>query len=148
MIDHPNVAIVRRMYERFGAGDFATIRDELFTNDVLWHLPGHHPLSGTKRGPEEVLAFFRVLLDTGIKVEMMTFTGTDTYVVDVHRSYTDAGSTIALNCAVHQIRGSRIAEVQMFVADQHAVDAFFWSRVDLEPIPDRLAGVRGAEKRP
>jgi len=26
-------------------------------NDIAWTIPGHHPLAGTKRGIDEVLAF-------------------------------------------------------------------------------------------
>ncbi|MGK3986306.1 nuclear transport factor 2 family protein [Sorangium sp. So ce136] len=145
-MDHPNVAIVQRMYERFGAGDMDTIRDQLFTSDILWHLPGHHPLAGTMRGPDEVLAFFQTLLGVGIKIDMKAITGTDTYVINVHRAYTDQDSTISLECAVHQIRGGRIAEVQVLSADQHAIDAYLWAKVNLKPLPDRLAGSEGVQE--
>ena len=33
-----------------------TIRNEIFAPDIVWNLPGRHPLSGTKHGAEEVLA--------------------------------------------------------------------------------------------
>lgn len=42
----------------------------------------------------------------------------------------------------------RIAEVQVFVADQRAVDALFWSTVSLKPLPDRLVGPMGRGGRP
>jgi len=54
---HPNIALVQRMYECFNRNDMDTIRNEIFAPDLLWNLPGRHPLSGVKHGAEEVLAF-------------------------------------------------------------------------------------------
>ena len=43
-----------------------TIRNELFHPDITWRMPGHHPLSATMRGVDEVLAFFQALFTAGI----------------------------------------------------------------------------------
>ena len=55
---NPNLALVQRMYECFNKNDMETIRREIFAPDLVWNLPGRHPLAGTKHGAEEVLAFF------------------------------------------------------------------------------------------
>ena len=61
--------------------------------NLVWNLPGHHPLAGTKNGPDEVLAFFAALRRANIQVTLDPAadpaTGIDTFgdstVVEVHR---------------------------------------------------------------
>lgn len=139
---HPNVAIVERMYECFNRGDMDSIRQEIFAPDLVWRLPGHHPLSGTKNGADEVIAFFGQLNKAGIQVDLINIDawGEDT-VVEVHRGHGQASGAVldALNCTHYQIRDGKIANVQVYISDQHTVDQFFWAVYALKPIPDRLA---------
>ncbi|MEJ1929452.1 nuclear transport factor 2 family protein [Nostoc sp. NIES-2111] len=139
---HPNVQIVERMYECFNRGDMNTIRNEIFAPDLVWRLPGHHPLSGTKNGADEVIAFFAELNRGGIQVDLINIDawGEDT-VVEVHRGHGQRNGAVldALNCTHYHIRNSKIADVQVYISDQHTVDQFFWAAYALKPIPDRLA---------
>ena len=92
---HPNIALVQRMYECFNRNDMDTIRREIFAPDLVWNLPGRHPLAGTKHGAEEVLAFFAQLVKANIQVTLDPAsdpnTGVDTFgdstVVEVHRGH-------------------------------------------------------------
>ena len=68
-----NTQLVFRMYECFGKGDMDTIRTELFHPEITWRMPGHHPLSATMRGVDEVLAFFQALFTAGIVVDNAHF---------------------------------------------------------------------------
>jgi uncharacterized protein len=142
MAAHPNVTIVQRMYECFNKNDMDTIRREIFAPDLIWRLPGHHPLSGVKHGPEEVIAFFGQLVKSNIQVDLTKIDawGEDT-VVEVHRGHGQNNGAVldAINCTHYQIRGGKIADVQVFMSDQHAADNFFWAAYQLKPIPDRLA---------
>ncbi|WP_250122565.1 nuclear transport factor 2 family protein [Chroococcidiopsis sp. CCMEE 29] len=138
-----NVELVQRMYECFNRGDMDTIRKEVFAPELVWRLPGHHPLSGTKQGAEEVIAFFEELSRSGIQVDLI---GLDTFgedtVVEVHRGHGTAANGAVLdarNCTHYQVREARIADVQVYISDQHAVDQFFNAVYTLKPIPDRLA---------
>lgn len=138
-----NVELVQRMYECFNRGDMDTIRKEVFAPELVWRLPGHHPLSGTKQGAEEVIAFFEELSRSGIQVDLI---GLDTFgedtVVEVHRGHGTAANGAVLdarNCTHYQVREGRIADVQVYISDQHAVDQFFNAVYTLKPIPDRLA---------
>jgi uncharacterized protein len=137
-----NVSIVQRMYDCFNRSDMDTIRNEIFARDLVWHLPGRHPLGGTKNGTEEVLAFFQQLRRANINVELIRLDnfGDDT-VVEVHRGRGQSGSAVldALNCTHYRIANGRIAEVQVYISDQYAVDNFFGAVFQLKPIPDRLA---------
>src|SRR5437763_15430490 len=63
-----NVDLVRGMYDCFDTGDLETIRREIFAADLVWHLPGRHPLAGTKNGADEVIAFFAQLRRANIQV--------------------------------------------------------------------------------
>lgn len=139
---HPNVAIVERMYECFNRGDMDSIRQEIFAPDLVWRLPGHHPLSGTKNGADEVIAFFGQLNKAGIQVDLINIDawGEDT-VVEVHRGHGQAKGAVldALNCTHYQIRDGKIANVQVYISDQYTVDHFFSAAYALKPIPDRLA---------
>lgn len=136
-----NVELVELMYESFNKGDMDSIRNEVFAPDLVWNLPGRHPLSGVKNGASEVIAFFEQLGKSGIQVDLIRLDnfGDDT-VVEVHRGHGEAGGAVldALNCTHYHIRDGRIAEVQVYIGDQHAVDNFFWQVYSLKPIPDRL----------
>jgi hypothetical protein len=155
-----NVGLVQRMYDCFNRNDLDTIRNEIFAPDLVWNLPGRHPLSGTKNGAEEVIAFFAQLVRANIQVildpQSDPATGVDTFgedtVVEVHRgrgttTVRDAAGNEsqvtlnALNCTHYQIRDGRIARVQVYISDQYTVDTFFWAVYALKPIPDRLADV-------
>lgn len=139
---HPNVAIVERMYECFNRADLETIRQEIFAPNLIWRLPGHHPLAGTKNGPEEVLAFFGQLNKANIQVTLVNIDAWgDDIVVEVHRGAGKSGDAVlnALNCTHYHITNGKIDDVQVYISDQHAVDQFFNTVYQLKPIPDRLA---------
>jgi ketosteroid isomerase-like protein len=146
------------MYDCFNRDDLDTIRREIFAPDLVWNLPGHNPVAGTKRGSEEVLAFFAALRRANIQVTLDPqsdpATGIDSFgestVVEVHRgrgttTIRDAsGNEVqvtlnALNCTHYQIENGRIARVQVYMSDQHAADTFFNAVYQLAPIPTRLA---------
>jgi ketosteroid isomerase-like protein len=153
-----NVFLVQRMYECFNRDDLNTIRNEIFATDLVWNLPGHNPVAGTKHGAEEVVAFFAALRRANIAVTLdpQNDRATGIYswgpstVVEVHRgsgtaTVRDASGNEqqvtlnALNCTHYHIRDGRIANVQVYISDQHAVDLFFNAVYQLKPIPDRLA---------
>ncbi|HJZ60495.1 MAG TPA: nuclear transport factor 2 family protein [Gemmataceae bacterium] len=142
MAQHPNVAIVTSMYECFNRGELDTIRNKLFAKDLVWNLPGRHPLAGTKCGAEEVIAFFNELVKSNIKVDLVRIDawGDDT-VVEVHRGHGRVGDAVldALNCTHYRIKDGKIAEVQVYMSDQYGADNFFSAIYEYAPIPQRLA---------
>ncbi len=153
-----NMRLVTRMYDCFNRDDMDTIRREVFAPNLIWNLPGHHPLAGTKNGPDEVLAFFAALRRANIRVTLDPAadpaTGIDSFgdstVVEVHRGQGEAtipdnsGTPVtyrlnALNCTHYHISNGRIDRVQVYISDQHTVDQFFNAVYQLAPIPNRLA---------
>ena len=141
--DSPTVAVVQRYYQAYASGDRNQIRS-FFAPDVTWTIPGHHPLAGTKRGADEVLAFFDRLAEAKFQAEVLFLGGNDRYVVDVHRGWSNIEGEAATNidqlwALLFRIQGDRIVEAVNFPGDQHAADAFFWRHFPLKPLPDRLA---------
>lgn len=141
-MSNQNVAIVQKMYECFNQGDLDTIRKEVFAPNLIWNLPGRHPLGGTKEGVDEVLAFFGELVKTNVKVDLIKIDafGEDT-VVEVHRGHGEINGFAldALNCTHYHIRDGKIADVQVYMSDQYSADNFFSAIFQYKPIPARLA---------
>jgi uncharacterized protein len=139
-----NVALVQTFYEAYSANDVDRMKREVLAPDVTWAIPGHHPLSGVKRGAEEIAAYFAQLPKAGFQAEPLVVAAEGDYVIDVHRgwaAYEDA--TLDMHWVlVYRIEDGRIREVENYAADQHAADLFFthvWGE-ELKPIPDRLQG--------
>jgi ketosteroid isomerase-like protein len=136
---HPNLQVVERFFAAYAARDVGAVRAAL-APDVVWRIPGHHPLAGPKHGVDEVLAFFDQLARADMKAEPYAQAVTDDYVLDFHRGWSAAGARLDTTwCLAFRFAGGRIQEVTNLCADQHAADAFFWSVYRLKPIPERLA---------
>jgi ketosteroid isomerase-like protein len=140
---HPAMAVVDKMYACFAAGDMATLKSDVFASDIEWNLPGHHPLSGVKKGPDEVIAFFVALMQTGVVVDNVSFgTMGEDGVVERHTGHGklhNGEEIIFPTCSYYQISGGKIHRVQVYTGDQHGVDRYFWEMYELKNIPDRLA---------
>ena len=136
-----NIQVVQEFFAAYGSNDLEGIAAVLDEN-VQWHIPGRHPLFGTKNGRAEVLAFFGKLSIAGFQAEPIYFGADDTYVVDIHRGWSNAegrpnvDTTWAL---VYRIEDGKIVEATNLSADQDAANTFFWSQYTLAPLPVRLA---------
>ncbi|MDA4848436.1 nuclear transport factor 2 family protein [Hoeflea poritis] len=136
-----NIKVVQDFFAAYGANDLdgiAAVMDE----NVKWHIPGRHPLSGTKRGRDEVLAFFARLGVAGFKAEPIYFGADETYVVDIHRGWSNAEGKPNVDTVwalVYRIVDGKIVEATNLSADQDAANTFFWSQYRLAPVPQRLA---------
>lgn len=136
-----NMKVVQDFFAAYGANDLGGIAAVMDEN-VKWHIPGRHPLSGTKNGRDEVLAFFAQLGVAGFQADPIYFGADDTHVVDIHRGWSNAegkpnvDTTWAL---VYRIENGKIVEATNLSADQDAANTFFWSQYQLAPVPERLA---------
>jgi ketosteroid isomerase-like protein len=137
-----NVDIILTMYRYFESGDVARISTELMHPDIVWRVPGHHPLAGAHTGPEQVLGFLGRMAATGIQFTDLHFGQLDDgTVVEKHLGIAKLGAEqVELPAAVtYGIRDGRIADVRVNSGDQHALDRFVWSAVTLRPVTERLA---------
>jgi ketosteroid isomerase-like protein len=57
VVEHPNVGLIREAISTFSRGDFDACRD-YFTQDVIWHVGGNHPLSGDHCGRDAIFEYF------------------------------------------------------------------------------------------
>jgi ketosteroid isomerase-like protein len=130
MTDHPNLELLRRGYAAYGAGDMDTI-NELFADDVVWHVAGRSPLAGDYSGKEQVFGFFATLQemsDGTSKVEVHDLLANDEHgVALVIESATRNGRSHTGNAThVFHLRDGKVTEFWDAQTDQHAADEF-WS---------------------
>lgn len=85
---HPNIATIHRFFEASNRSDMNIVR-EIATPDIVWRIPGHHPLAGPKQGIDEISAFLRALGRAKFRSDLLYIGGNDNYVVDVHRGYSN-----------------------------------------------------------
>lgn len=136
-----NIKVVQDFFAAYGASDLDGIAAVMDAN-VKWHIPGRHPLSGTKIGRDEVLAFFEQLGTAGFQAEPIYFGADETHVVDIHRGWSNADGKPNVDTTwalVYRIENGKIVEATNLSADQDAANAFFWSQYSLAPVPERLA---------
>jgi uncharacterized protein len=125
--NNTNIKVVQSYYAAYGKKDLEGMR-QLLAEDVQWHIPGRHPLSGTKNGVNEVISFFDELGKAGFKAEVMILAANDNYVIDAHRGWSNLtnGDNIDLNWVLlYQIENGKIKRVINFAGDQHIADEFF-----------------------
>jgi uncharacterized protein len=97
--EHPNVELARRGYDAFAKGDMAALA-ELIADDVVWHVQGTGPLSGTYHGRDEVFGFFgRLAEETG-----------GTFRLDVHDVLANDEHAVTL-CVLSATRGEKSIEM-------------------------------------
>jgi hypothetical protein len=136
----PKLDAIERFFAAYADHDADGIAS-VIAEDVEWIIPGHHPLSGTKYGRDEVLSFFDQLAKTGFQAEPLFLEANDEYVVDIHRGWSTEGigkvdTTWAL--VWHFGPTGKVDRVDNLSGDQHQMDAFIWANFSLRPLPDRL----------
>ena len=89
--EHPNAALVRRVFAAFGH-DAKAISAAL-TRDIVWRVPGHTVMSGEYRGRRDVVEFLR---RTGIETS-------GTYRSHLHTVFADDDWAVA----IYRATGSR-----------------------------------------
>lgn len=136
-----NLELIRDYYAAYASGDPEAVRPFL-AEDVVWRIPGHHPLAGEKRGVDEVVSFFGGLAKGRFQAEPVFFQAEGDLVVDIHRGWSNVGTgpeVDQLYALMFRIRDGRIVEAQNFLTDMYASDAFFWAHYPLKPLHERLA---------
>ena len=137
---------IERFFGAYAAQDGDRMSEAL-ADDVEWTIPGHQPLAGTKRGSDEVRAFFDALASAGFRAETFFLEANDECVVDIHRGYSTQGTgAVDTTWALiwHFDDDGRIDRVVNLSGDQHQMDAFVWANYPLAPLPDRLGPAAGS----
>ncbi|MEE4537153.1 MAG: nuclear transport factor 2 family protein [Erythrobacter sp.] len=136
-----NVQLIQDYYAAYATGDPEAVRPFLH-EEVVWRIPGHHPMAGDKEGPDEVIAFFTGLARGNFGAEPMFFQAQGDMVVDIHRGFSQVGAepeVDQLYALMFRIEDGQIIEAQNFLTDMYESDRFFWAHYPLKPLPNRLA---------
>ncbi len=119
--DRQAIEIVRRFY---------TAEQDLAAPDIVWHVPGHNPVSGVYRGRQD---YFEVMPTHMAPLDAWDFTLGQIMVNGelVVATFTMQGERLGrriatTGCHVFRLNeAGQIAEGWGFAADQDALDAFF-----------------------
>ena len=130
MAEHPNAALLRKGYEAFNKGDMATLR-ELFTENVVWHIPGNNPLSGEHRGRDAVFAMFARTAELSggtYRIELHDVLANDEHAVALSRATASRqGRQLdSSDVQVYHVSNGKITEAWSLALDQRVTDQF-WS---------------------
>jgi uncharacterized protein len=134
------VEAVSRFFSAYAANDVEGMSSVL-APDIEWTIPGHHPLSGTKHGLNEVVSFFDQLGKAGFQAEPVFLGSNGEYVVDIHRGWTTQGvGQVDTMWALvwHFDADGQVDRVVNLSGDQHQMDNYVWGNFPLAPLPDRL----------
>ena len=129
MADHPNLELLRRGYAAYSAGDLDTV-NELFDDDIVWHVAGRSVIAGDYKGKEQVFGFFgklQELTDGTSKIEVHDLLANDTHGVALAmESATRNGRSQELPAShVFHIANGKITEFWDSHPDQYASDEFW-----------------------
>ena len=130
MAEHPNVGLLRKVYEAFAKGDMATLT-EMFAENVVWHIPGSNRWSGEHRGRDAVFAMFAGIAELSggtYRVELHAALANDEHAVALSRATAGRqGKQIDLrNVNVYHLENGKIMEAWVFAEDQRLIEEF-WS---------------------
>jgi uncharacterized protein len=126
--DHPNVELLRRGYAAYSSGDMETI-NEVFADDIVWHVAGRSELAGDYNGKDEVFGFFAKLMEVSegtSRIEVHDVLANDEHgAVLITETATRAGREFS-GRAVHtfHLEGGKVIEFWDAPLDQYATDDF------------------------
>ena len=126
MAEHPNVTRMRDGYAAFAKGDFAVLND-LFADDVVWHVGGRNQLTKDYRGRDEVYGFFGKLLELtegSFHIDLHAVLADDEHgVALVVISASRGGKSVTINEAhVFHLHDGRVTEFWDASTDEYALD--------------------------
>jgi ketosteroid isomerase-like protein len=131
-MSHPDVELVRRLYEAWGSGDEERA-GECFAPDALWSVPGRSPIAGGHRGwpaiRDEFFGTLAALSGGTFRAELVDVAVGERHVVAVQHATAEREGGRRLDitaCQLMTVEDGRIALVRSHYSDQEALDAF-WS---------------------
>ena len=126
-----NVAVMRRAYAAFNAGDMETLT-ELFDENAVWHTPGRSSMANDYQGRDATFGYFgRLGQETGgtirANLEDLTADDADCVVGIQHSSADRNGKHLDVaNCIVFELKDGRITDGREHFGNLYAWDEF-WS---------------------
>lgn len=124
---HPNEELLTEYFRAAGSGDVAAL-NELFSDDVIWHVGGNNALSGEHRGKEKVFGVFGTLAERSAGTARLQPTDTivdDWFAValaEVAGTFDGEALDNARVATVLRIEGGRFTEIWSHHHDQKEMD--------------------------
>jgi uncharacterized protein len=128
-IDHPLVQRIMNYQAAMARQDFSE-GATIFAPDVAYVVPGNNPLSGHYEGPEAVMGYFGRLMEltrgTYEISDMLWLTCNERITLSTVNTATIGDRSLTWNEAiVFEFVDGLKKRIDLFQADQSAVDAFF-----------------------
>ena len=129
MSEHPNVVLMRKVYDVFGTGDVQTA-GTYWQPDAVHHYPGRNPLSGEHKGLEEATAFagqMFELTEGKLAMEVREIGASENHAFALlHTRYERKGRVLEMPFVnVARIENGKIAEFWTYPNDVYATDEFW-----------------------
>lgn len=126
---HPNTERIESAYEAFGRGDIQTLF-ELWTDDIVWHQAGDHPLAGDHIGKDQVAAFLGGLAQQTngtFRAELQHAIADDNHGYSLHKSTATKDGDDLESWAIlgYRFEGKRFAEIWTHEYDQRISNRMF-----------------------
>ena len=125
-----NVKVIRQLVAAYDAADIEAI-DQLLADDVVFHVPGRHPLSGTYLGKSQVFGYMGQVAalneskDEGFEIHSVI--GDDDHVVSLVTGTVEHDGVLFVRPTVHvfHVNGTQVTEFWEASLNQHAEDQFW-----------------------
>lgn len=126
MAEHPNIARINEGYVAFGKGDFAGL-NELFAEDIVWHIDGRSQLAGDYRGRDAVYEMFGRLMqltEGSFRLDVHAVLADDEHGVALVTTTAHRGqkSIETKDTNIFHLRDGQITEFWGASTDQYALD--------------------------
>lgn len=127
---HPNVVLMKKVYEAFTRGDVEGAA-AYWTDDCVHHYPGRSPLAGSHQGIESANEFAGKMFEITrgrIRMEIEEVGASEHYAFAlVQTDYERDDRKLSMRFVnIAQIKDGKIAEFWTYPDDQYATDEF-WS---------------------
>ena len=124
--EHPNATAYRDAAAAFRARDISRIRT-LIDDEVVWHVPGDHPMAGDVTGIEAIVAFLTRLGEIGFFLQEHDVFGSDAHVcalseMGARRLGADVSTRVI---SIFHYREGRQVERWIYPEDMAAWNAIF-----------------------
>lgn len=129
MSDHPNVELMRKVYDAFGVGDVQTA-GSYWTQDAVHHYPGNNPLAGDHKGLDESIAFANKIFELTegrVSMQVREIGASENHAFALlHTRYERKGRVLEMPFVnVARIEDGKIAEFWTYPDDVYATDEFW-----------------------
>ncbi|MCA1655357.1 MAG: nuclear transport factor 2 family protein [Pseudonocardiaceae bacterium] len=129
MSDHPNIALMEKVYASFGSGDVETA-GSYWHADSVHHYPGRSPLSGEHVGIKDSTAFANKmweLTNGNLRMEVKEIGASDNHAFAILQTHYERKGLVLdmafINVAL--IVDGKIKEFWTYPNDVYAVDEFW-----------------------